>query len=77
MNDSNKRLIAPEPYGKAKSSVSNESMRVYFDNAASTKVRDEAIDAMVSVMKDTYGNPSSMHGLAGRHVRSLRARVRV
>ena len=34
---------------------------IYLDNAASTRVRDEAIDAMVCVMRDSYGNPSSMH----------------
>jgi len=36
-------------------------MNVYFDNAASTKVRDEAVDAMVSVMTEKFGNPSSIH----------------
>ena len=36
-------------------------MNVYFDNAASTKVRDEAIEAMVLVLKERFGNPSSMH----------------
>jgi len=43
-------------------------MNVYFDNAASTKVRDEAIEAMVSAMKDGFGNPSSMHSY-GRFAR--------
>lgn len=41
-------------------------MKVYFDNAATTKVRDEAIDAMARVMRDGYGNPSSSHYM-GRH----------
>jgi len=36
-------------------------MNVYFDNAASTKVRDEAIEAMLLVLKERFGNPSSMH----------------
>jgi len=36
-------------------------MSVYFDNAASTMVRDEAIDAMTRVMRTSYGNPSSGH----------------
>jgi len=36
-------------------------MNVYFDNAASTMVRTEAIEAMNSVMKGDFGNPSSMH----------------
>ncbi|MCL2425900.1 MAG: cysteine desulfurase [Oscillospiraceae bacterium] len=37
--------------------------KVYFDNAASTMVRDEAIEAMTRVMKSSYGNPSSTHEL--------------
>ncbi|MCL2663864.1 MAG: cysteine desulfurase [Oscillospiraceae bacterium] len=43
-------------------------MNVYFDNAASTKVRDEAIEAMVCVMEDGFGNPSSLHSY-GRFAR--------
>ena len=45
-------------------------MNVYFDNAASTKVRDEAVDAMVYVMTERYGNPSSMH-TTGRSARDM------
>ena len=41
-------------------------MKVYFDNAASTKVRDEAIDAMLRVMREGYGNPSSVHSIGRR-----------
>jgi len=44
-------------------------MKVYFDNAASTKVRDESIEAMLHVMKEDFGNPSSMHE-SGRRARS-------
>jgi len=36
---------------------------IYFDNAASTKVREDAIEVMLSVMRDEYGNPSSSHFL--------------
>ena len=50
-------------------------MKVYFDNAATTVVRDEAIDAMVAVMKDDYGNPSSTHYM-GRQAASLRELAR-
>jgi len=46
----------------------SDGMNVYFDNAASTRVRDEAIEAMVNVMKDGFGNPSSMHSY-GRFAR--------
>ena len=45
-------------------------MKVYFDNAATTKVREEAIDAMVRVMRDDYGNPSSTH-YAGRYAATV------
>jgi len=34
---------------------------IYFDNASTTKVRDEVADAMLRVMRDNYGNPSSSH----------------
>jgi len=44
-------------------------MKVYFDNAASTMVREEAVDAMVCVMTERFGNPSSMHA-HGRQARS-------
>ena len=36
-------------------------MNVYFDNAASTMVREEAADMMLGVMRENYGNPSSIH----------------
>jgi len=45
-----------------------EKRNVYFDSAASTKVRDEAIRAMCSIMDNDYGNPSSMHSY-GRNAR--------
>jgi len=50
--------------------VYNQHMKVYFDNAATTMVREEAIEAMVSAMKGDYGNPSSMHSF-GREAKSL------
>lgn len=36
-------------------------MQVYADNAATTKMSDSAIKAMLNAMKNTYGNPSSLH----------------
>ncbi|HKK95091.1 MAG TPA: cysteine desulfurase NifS [Anaerovoracaceae bacterium] len=36
-------------------------MRVYADNAATTKMSDIAIETMVSYMKNEYGNPSSLY----------------
>ena len=43
-------------------------MRVYFDNAATTPVREEAIEAMTKMMREEFGNPSSTHAL-GRNAR--------
>lgn len=34
---------------------------IYADNAATTKMSDAAIDAMVACMKENYGNPSSLY----------------
>ncbi|MCL2408835.1 MAG: cysteine desulfurase [Oscillospiraceae bacterium] len=41
-------------------------MEVYFDNAATTKVRDEAIETMLRAIRDEYGNPSSTHFMGRR-----------
>lgn len=37
--------------------------RIYLDNAATTPLLDEVIDAMLEVMKTNFGNPSSTHSL--------------
>ena len=34
---------------------------IYADNAATTKMSDKAIETMVSLMKENYGNPSSLY----------------
>ena len=44
--------------------------RVYFDNAATTPISEEVIDAMLPVLREQYGNPSSIHA-EGRSVRSV------
>ena len=36
---------------------------IYADNAATTKMSDAAISTMTSVMKEMYGNPSSLYSL--------------
>ena len=45
-------------------------MEVYFDNSATTRVYDEAIDIMVKTMREDFGNPSSLHlkGLDAEHL---------
>ena len=43
---------------------------IYLDNAATTKVREEVVDTISSVIKNEYGNPSSTHSY-GRSSKSL------
>jgi len=44
--------------------------KVYLDSAATTQMRDEVIHRMITVMKENYGNPSSIHSY-GRSSKSL------
>ncbi|NJX17326.1 aminotransferase class V-fold PLP-dependent enzyme, partial [Tamlana crocina] len=44
--------------------------KVYFDNAATTQIREEVVDKMAVVMKEVYGNPSSTHAF-GRSAKTL------
>ncbi|MBA6152552.1 cysteine desulfurase family protein [Gelidibacter maritimus] len=44
--------------------------QVYFDNAATTAMRDAVIDRMAEVMRSQYGNASSTHSM-GRSAKSL------
>jgi len=44
--------------------------KVYFDNAATTQVRDEVISRISDVLKSDIGNPSSTHSY-GRSAKSL------
>ena len=45
-------------------------MPVYFDNAATTPLRPEVVEAISAVMADTFGNPSSTHSY-GREAKAL------
>lgn len=36
-------------------------MKVYLDNSSTTKPRDEVVDEMYQMLKNEYGNPSSLH----------------
>lgn len=44
-------------------------MRVYLDNAATTKIDDQVFEEMLPYFKEHYGNPSSIHSY-GRETRS-------
>lgn len=44
--------------------------RVYADNSATTKVRAEVVSAMVDVLQENFGNPSSLHYF-GRNAKKL------
>lgn len=44
-------------------------MKVYFDNAATTPLSDEVLNAMMPYLKEHYGNPSAIHSF-GRTTRS-------
>jgi len=44
--------------------------RVYFDNAATTPVSEAVLNAMLPVLREQYGNPSSIHA-EGRQARAL------
>ena len=51
---------------------------IYMDNAATTAVRKEVLDAMLSYFCETYGNPSSIHSVgrtAKRAVENARRQV--
>ena len=50
-------------------------MKVYLDNAATTALDKEVITAMIPVMEEGYGNPSSIHAF-GREARSRVERAR-
>ncbi|MBZ0207874.1 MAG: cysteine desulfurase [Flavobacteriales bacterium] len=43
--------------------------RIYFDNAATTQIDPEVIDAMLPYMREHYGNPSAVHAF-GREARA-------
>ncbi|MGX9986836.1 cysteine desulfurase family protein [Soonwooa purpurea] len=49
--------------------------KVYLDNAATTPLNEEVIDAMVGVLRNNYGNPSSTHSL-GQEAKTLLEEVR-
>ncbi len=49
--------------------------RIYLDNAATTPMDRAVIDAMLPMMEENFGNPSSIH-THGRQVRNTIERSR-
>jgi len=43
-------------------------MKVYFDNAATTKIHPKVLEKMLPYLKENFGNPSSFHSI-GREAR--------
>jgi cysteine desulfurase len=50
--------------------IDGQAMRVYFDHNATTPVNAAAADAMIRVLRDEYGNASSVHRL-GQQAKSI------
>ena len=50
-------------------------MKVYLDNAATTKIDEDVFDSMSNILKNEYGNPSSIYSI-GRRSRSFVERAR-
>ena len=50
-----------------------EEKQAYLDNAATTRVCEEAVEAATRMMRDCYGNPSSLHAKGVSSARELSA----
>lgn len=50
-------------------------MKVYLDNAATTAIDEQVVEAMLPVLKEQFGNPSSIHGY-GRQARAVIEKAR-
>lgn len=58
--------------------VSDGCVKIYVDNAATTKMSQTAIDAMLPYMNGVYGNPSSLHSEGQKAAEALvNARERI
>ena len=49
--------------------------RVYLDNAATTQIDQQVVDAMLPILTEQFGNPSSIHSF-GRETRSIIEKAR-
>ena len=46
-------------------------MKIYADNAATTKMSRPALEAMTACMAEVYGNPSSLHSVGQQAYQAL------
>lgn len=53
-------------------------MRVYFDNNATTRLDDRALEEMITFYREKFGNPNSAHGMgieANLHLEKAREKI--
>ena len=58
--------------------MSGKKPTIYLDHAATTKVREQALTAMLPHLREEFGNPSSLHGpglLAKKAMQQARAEI--
>ncbi len=58
--------------------MSGNRPTIYFDHAATTKVKEQALAAMLPFLREQFGNPSSLHGpglLAKKAMQQARAEI--
>lgn len=46
--------------------------RIYLDNAATTRMKEEVLQEMLPLFRETYANPSAIYGFAGEAKRAVR-----
>src|SRR5690606_11979128 len=64
-----------KPLRISQHSITFVTMQVYLDNAATTPIDPEVINAMVETMENDFGNPSSIHA-HGRKVKTIIEKAR-
>ena len=47
------------------------SRLIYLDNAATTKVAPEVVEAMIPYFTENYGNPSSVYSFASKNKEAI------
>ena len=53
-------------------------MKAYLDNSATTKCSDRAVELMIKILSEDYGNPSSLHNMgadAEKYIKEARKKI--